>query len=147
MGSTPGPQSDVVEDLKAVLLRLVEDTNRMWRDGGIAEDSVVRAVCPDLQAIQYLPHRDPEPWRATSGAEWLADTEEAARALRGRGCRWSLHDLVVLPRHDSECVTSYRIVHEWGDSERPPAQALFLETWRRGEDGQWRLARHAAEKV
>lgn len=140
-------RGDAVAELTTVLRRLIVDTNVMWRDGEIAEDSTVRDVCEDLQAIQHAPHRDPEPWRASSGTEWLEGTAEAARAMHGRGCRWSLHDLVVLPREDGECVTSYRIMHEWGDEERPPAQALFLETWRRGEDGRWRLARHAAEKV
>ena len=148
MGITRGhSRSDPVERLTTVLLRLIEDTNKMWRDGELAEDSMVRAVCQDLQAVQYAPHRDPEPWQAKSGMEWLAGTEQAARALRGRGCRWSLHDLVVLPRNGSECVASYRIVHEWGDNETPSAQALFLETWHEDQDGQWRLARHTAEKV
>lgn len=148
METTHAPsRDDAVEALTAVLFRLVEDTNEMWRDGEIAEDSTVRAVCEDLQAVQHAPHRDPEPWQARSRTEWLEDTEQAARALHGRGCTWSLHDLVVLPRHGSECVASYRIVHEWGDSATPAAQALFLETWRQGEDGQWRLARHTAEKV
>ena len=95
-------RSDAVERLTEVLLRLIEDTNTMWRDGELAEDSMVRAVCEDLQAVQYAPHRDPEPWQAKSGMEWLAGTEQAARALHGRGCRWSLHDLVVLPRNGSE---------------------------------------------
>jgi hypothetical protein len=137
----------VGDELTAALHRLVEDTNAMWRDGTIAADSSVRDVCDDLDAVQHAPHRDPAPWRATSGAAWVEGTEQAAKALHGQGCRWSLRDLVVLPRHEAECVASYRVVHEWGDERRPPAQALFLETWRRSPDGRWRLARHTAEKV
>lgn len=124
-------QRRTVEELTTALHRLVEDTNIMWRDGVIAEASAVR---------------DGEVWRAGSGDEWLDGTADAAEALQGQGCRWSLHDLVVLARSDSEATASYRIVHEWGDG-RPAAQALFLETWRRGADARWRLARHAAEKV
>ena len=130
-----------------VIARLVLDTNRMWAEGDIAEGSTVRLVIPDLVATQYAPHYANGVWTARSGTEWLESTAEAARALKGRGCTWSAHDLHVLPRGDDEAIASYRIVHHWGEADREPAQAFFLETWRRGADGQWRLARHTAEKT
>lgn len=119
----------------------------MWAEGDIAEDSAVRLVTPDLVATQYAPHYDDGIWTARSGAEWIEGTAEAARALKGQGCTWSAHDLQVLARGGDEAVATYRIVHRWGAAERQPAQAFFLETWKRGGDGQWRLARHTAEKV
>jgi hypothetical protein len=136
----------VVAEMTATIHSLVEATNTMWREGLIDHRSAVRDVEPDLQAVQFSPRFDGQVWRATSGDEWLAGTAQAAEALRGQGCRWSLHDLRVLARDDDECVAAYRIVHTWADG-RTPAQALFLETWRRGRDGRWRLVRHTAEKV
>lgn len=133
--------------LVEVIERLVRDTNRAWAEGSIAQDSSVRLVADDLTAVQYAPHYGDGVWTAGSGREWVESTGEAAAALRGQGCTWSMHDLHVLVRSDEEAIASYRIVHHWGDGERPPAQAFFLETWRRGGDGGWRLARHTAEKV
>jgi ketosteroid isomerase-like protein len=126
---------------------MVEDQNVAWRDGAIAEDSALRLVEDDLTAVQYAPHYDGGVWRCDSGSSWVEGTAQAAAALKGQGCTWSLHDVHVLPRGEHEAVATYRIVHTWGDAERRPAQAFFLETWRRGEDGRWRLARHTAEKV
>lgn len=134
------PLVDVIE-------RLVRDTNRMWDEGALAPDSSVRDVTDDLTAVQYAPHYDDGVWTAGSGAEWVEGTAQAAAAVQGQGCTWSLHDLRVLARAEDEAIASYRVVHRWGDAARPPAQAFFLETWRRGDDGRWRLARHTAEKV
>jgi hypothetical protein len=133
-------------ELTDVIHRLVEATNEMWRDGRIDDLSPVRDVEPDLRAVQFSPRFEGQVWRADSGQDWLEGTAEAAAALEGLGCQWALHDLVVLARSEAECVAGYRIVHTWADG-RSPAQALFLETWRRGDDGTWRLARHTAEKV
>ena len=138
---------DVIAEVSAVLRRHVEDTNRMWATGEIASDSAIRDVEPGLSAVQWSPKYETGVWRVESGSEWIDDTADAGRQLAGQGCRWELTDLVVLPRGDHEAAASYRVVHHWGDPARPPAQALFLETWRRGEDGRWRLARHAAEKA
>ena len=138
---------DVIDELTAVLRRHVQDTNQMWATGEIAPDSAIRDVEPALAAVQWSPKFDAGVWRAESGAEWVEGTAEAGRQLAGQGCRWEMADLVVLPRGEGEAAASYRIVHHWGDPTRPPAQALFLETWRRGDDSRWRLARHAAEKV
>jgi ketosteroid isomerase-like protein len=138
--ATPHPVVDVIS-------RLVRDTNQMWAEGVVDQRSAVRLVEPDLVATQYATHFTDGVWTAGSGAEWLDGTEEAARALKGRGCVWSAQDLHVLPRGDDEAIASYRIVHHWGDGDREPSQAFFLETWRRGDDGQWRLSRHTAEKV
>jgi hypothetical protein len=135
-----------IADCSAAIRDVVEATNRMWRDGRIDEQSRVCDVEDDLTAVQYSPRFEDGVWRASSGAEWLEGTAQAAEALRGQGCRWALHDLRVLARSAHECIAAYRIVHTWAD-DRPPAQALFLETWRRGADSRWRLARHAAEKV
>jgi len=134
-----------VEEMTATIHRLVESTNTMWRDGVIDDASAVRDVEPDLRAVQFSPRFEGEVWRASSGKEWIEGTAQAAEALRGQGCRWSLHDLRVVARSELECVAWYRIVHTWADGRRP-AQALFLETWRRGDDHRWRLARHSAEK-
>lgn len=119
----------------------------MWAEGSIPQDSSVRLVADDLNAVQYAPHYENGVWTACSGAEWVQSSAEAATALRGKGCTWSVHDLNVLTRKDDEAIASYRIVHSWGVADRAPAQAFFLETWRRGDDGAWRLARHTAEKV
>ena len=138
-----------IEDhpLVEVIGNVVRDHNRMWASGTIAEDSVLRDVEEDLVASQYAPHFEGGVWRATSGEEWLAGTAEAGAFGCGQGWSWSHQDLTVLPRSDDECVATYRIVHSWGDADRKPAQAIFLETWRRGDDGCWRLARHTAEKL
>lgn len=144
---TAMPRSPESHPLRGVLEKLLSDTNTMWRTGVIAEDSVVRDVEKDLVARQYSPRFNDGVWQAGSGEAWLAGTAEAAAALVGRGCAWSMHDLRLLPRGEDECVASYRIVHAWGDYSAPPAQAVFLETWRLGGDGRWRLARHTAEKV
>lgn len=135
-----------VAEVTATLDRLVEATNAMWRDGVLDDASIVHDVEPDLQAVQFSPRFEDQVWRATSGQEWVEGTKQAAEALHGQGCRWSLHDVRVLARGEDECAATYRIVHTWADG-RTPAQALFLETWRRGPDGRWRLARHTAEKV
>lgn len=139
--------ASTVSEVTRVIGTLVEDTNRMWAEGAISPDSTVRDVEVGLTAVQYAPHYDDGVWRATSGLEWVEGTSQAAAASLGRGWAWSLHDLSVLPRGVDEAVASYRIVHHWGESDLPPAQAFFLETWRRGDDGRWRLARHTAEKV
>ena len=112
-------EDTAVHDLAATIKALVRDTNRMWTEGDISADSTIRQV--DLRL-------------------------EAARALAGQGCSWSLHDLVVLPRSEREAVASYRIVHDWSDG-RKPASALLLETWRRSTQGRWNLVRHTAEKI
>ena len=135
-----------VRELTDAIHRLVEATNDMWRTGRIDERSPVRDVEPDLRAVQFSPRFEGGDWHAESGQDWLDGTAQAAAALAGQGCHWSVHDLVVLPRSETESVAGYRIVHTWADG-RAPAQALFLETWRRGDDGTWRLARHTAEKV
>jgi hypothetical protein len=137
----------VSHPLVDVIERLVRDTNRMWSEGLIAQDSSVRLVEDELTAVQYAPHYDDGVWTAGSGEEWIESTAEAADALRGQGCTWSVHDLTVLSRSSDEAIASYRVVHHWGESDRTPAQALFLETWKRGDDGTWRLARHTAEKT
>jgi hypothetical protein len=134
-------------EVRAAIEGLVEDTNAMWASGEVAERSSVRHVVDDLVAVQYAPHYEGGVWQAGSGREWVAGTAEAAASLRGQGCTWTVHDVNVLPRSEDECIASYRVVHAWGDAERRPAQAFFLETWRRGVDGTWRLARHTAEKV
>jgi hypothetical protein len=139
--------SDPTHPLVDVIERLLQDTNRMWATGTIAEDSSVRLVADDLAAVQYAPHYENGVWSAGSGSEWVDSTAEAAAALRGQGCTWSVEDLHVLARTDDEAVACYRVVHEWGDADRAPAQAFFLETWRRGDDGRWQLARHTAEKT
>jgi hypothetical protein len=105
----------------------------------------VNDVAADVTAVQYAPHYPDGVWRADSGAELLAATAQAAAAVAGQGCHWILEDLQVLARSADEAMAMYRIVHRWGDG-RPPAQAFFLETWRR-EGGRWVLARHTAEKV
>lgn len=132
--------------LASTIRRLVDDTNLMWQQGRLPRSSVIHQVHPELTAVQYSPRFEDGPWRAESALEWLDGTAQAAEALADKGCRWSLHDLVVLPRDTNEAVASYRIVHERSD-EREPAQALFLETWRRSERGDWELLRHTAEKV
>jgi hypothetical protein len=139
--------TSTTREVRAAVENLVADTNKMWTTGEIAEGSSVRHVVEDLVAVQYAPHYDGGVWRAGSGREWVDGTAEAAAALHGQGCTWTVHDVHVLPRSEDECIASYRIVHAWGDAERRPAQAFFLETWRRGDDGTWRLARHTAEKV
>jgi hypothetical protein len=139
-------EDTAVQDLAATIKALVRDTNRMWAEGDIAADSTIRQVDPGLEAVQYSPRFADGPWRARSAQEWLDGTLEAARALAGQSCSWSLHDLVILPRSEREAVASYRIVHEWSDG-RKPASALFLETWSRSAQGRWNLLRHTAEKV
>lgn len=136
-----------VSEVTRVIETLFDDTNRMWADGAIAEDSAVRHVEDGLTAVQYAPHYDGGKWGCTSGHDWVEGTAAAAASGRGQGWAWTLHDLNVLPRSEDEAIASYRVVHTWGASERPPAQAFFLETWRRGSDGRWRLARHTAEKL
>ncbi len=138
---------DVTAEISDLLDRLVEDTNTMWATGEIGTGSTIRDVDPALQATQWSPRFEGGVWRARSGAEWVEGTAEAGRQLAGQGCRWEIADLVVLPREAREAVASFRVVHHWGESGRPPAQALFLETWRRDEDGRWLLLRHTAEKV
>jgi hypothetical protein len=138
--------TDLVADLTLTLHRLVEATNRMWALGRIPDDSPILDVDPALQARQHSPRFEGGLWTADSGEEWLEGTREAAAALAGQGCRWSLHDLHLLARSHDEVVAAYRIVHEWGDT-RPSAQAFFLETWRREDSGRWLLVRHTAEKV
>lgn len=139
-------QEATVADCSAAIRQLIEATNQMWREGRIGEQSAVRDVEEDLEAVQYSPRFEDGVWRASSGAQWLEGTAQAAEVLQGQGCCWSLHDLRVLARSEDECIAAYRIVHTWA-AERPATQALFLETWRRDRDGRWRLARHAAEKV
>lgn len=136
-----------VTELTRAIEAMVEDHNAAWRDGTIAEGSALRLVEGDLTAVQYAPHYEGGEWRCDSGTAWVESTAQAVAAVAGQGCTWSLHDVHVLPRGDREAIASYRIVHTWGASSRRPAQAFFLETWRRGEDGRWRLARHTAEKV
>jgi ketosteroid isomerase-like protein len=135
-----------VAEVTATIHGLVEATNTMWSEGVIDGVSRVLDVEPELKAVQFSPRFESQVWRANSGKEWIQGTAQAADALRGQGCRWSLHDLQVRARSDIECVAAYRIVHTWADGRRP-AQAIFLETWRRGDDGRWRLARHTAEKI
>jgi hypothetical protein len=137
----------VVSALTRVIEDVVRDHNRMWSEGVISEDSRLRHVEEALSAVQYAPHYEDGVWRARSGSEWLEGTSQAAAASRGQGWAWSVHDLNVLPRSEQEAVAAYRIVHTWGQADRRPAQAFFLETWRRGADGRWRLARHTAEKI
>jgi hypothetical protein len=139
--------ASVVQEVTRVIAGVVRDHNRMWADGFISEDSALLYVEEGLTAVQYAPHFENGVWRAGSADDWLHGTTQAAEASRGQGWAWSMHDLQVLPRSDQEAVASYRIVHIWGDTDRPPAQAMFLETWRRGGDGCWRLARHTAEKL
>jgi hypothetical protein len=138
---------DVTTELTAVLTTLVDEHNTMWDLGEIPVDSRIRDVDPGLVAAQYSPKFDGGVWRAGSGEEWLDGTGEAAAFLGGQGVRWELADLTILERSADEAVASYRVVHHWGDPGRPPAQAMFLETWRRSEDGRWLLVRHHAEKV
>lgn len=140
-------KASVAQELARVIEDTVRDTNRMWAEGRIAPGSSLRQVEEGLRAVQYAPHYEDGEWRASSGEEWLEGTSQAAAASRGQGWSWTVHDLHVLPRSDEEAVASYRVVHTWGQSERRPAEAFFLETWRRGADGCWRLARHTAEKV
>lgn len=130
-----------------VIKGVVRDHNRMWSEGALAPDSSIRHVTDDLTAVQYAPHYDDGVWTARSGAEWVDGSAQAAAAMRGQGCTWSLHDLGVLARGEDEAIASYRVVHHWGAPDRPPAQAFFLETWRRDAAGCWRLARHTAEKT
>ena len=136
-----------VRAVRAAIENLVEDTNTMWATGEIAEDSSVRHVVEDLVAVQYAPHYEGGTWRAGSGGAWVEGTAEAAAALRGQGCTWTVHDLQVLARNAHEAIASYRVVHHWGEADRRPAEAFFLETWRRDDGGTWRLARHTAEKT
>lgn len=133
--------------LVAVIEQLVADTNVMWSTGTVAADSTIADVEPDLVAVQYAPHYDGGVWRASSAADWVDGTAAAGAALAGEGCRWEMTGLQVLERTGDEALASYRITHHWGSPDRRPAEAFFLETWRRGEDGRWRLARHTAEKV
>jgi hypothetical protein len=135
----------VTEEIAELLARLLHEHNVMWALGEIPAESRLRDVDPSLVAAQYSPRFEGGVWRAASGEEWMAGTAEAARLLGGQGCHWELTDLTVLERDPDEAVASYRIVHHWGD-DRPPALALFLETWRR-TDGRWLLLRHHAEKV
>jgi hypothetical protein len=139
--------ASVARELSRVVEDLVGATNRMWHDGVISEDSTIRDVEDGFTGVQYAPHYENGEWRASSGSEWLEGNSQAAAASQGQGWSWTLHDLRVLPRSGQEAVASYRIVHSWGDDDRRPAEAFFLETWRRGSDGRWRLARHTAEKV
>lgn len=139
--------TSVVHEVTTAIEAVVRDHNRMWADGVISDDSALRHVEEGLTAVQYAPHYENGVWRASSGSEWLDGSGQAAGASRGQGWSWTLHDLSVLPRGEHEAIASYRIVHTWGETDRPPAQAIFLETWRRGSDGRWRLARHTAEKV
>ena len=136
-------KSRIVAEVTAAIERLVEATNVAWQTGSIDATSAIRDVANDLLAVQHSPRFGT--WRAGSGAEWVESTAEAAVALRGQNCCWTLHDAVVLARTADEAIASYRIVHHWADA-RQPAQALFLETWRR-VGGRWLLVRHAAEKV
>lgn len=136
-----------VRAVRAAIHNLVEDTNTMWATGEIAEDSSVRHVVEDLVAVQYAPHYEGGAWRAGSGRAWVEGTAEAAAALRGQGCTWTVHDLQVLARNAHEAIASYRVVHHWGEADRRPAEAFFLETWRRDDGGTWRLARHTVEKT
>jgi hypothetical protein len=141
------PNTAVRHPLAAVIERMVADHNRGWASGVLAEDSVVRDVAEGLEAVQFAPHYDDGRWTASSGREWVEGTAEAFAALAGQGVTWELHGLEVLPRGGDEAIAAYRIVHRWGTAERAPAQAFFLETWRRGADDRWRLVRHTAEKV
>lgn len=138
---------DVTTELTTVLETLIDEHNVMWGLGEIPPDSRIRDVHPELVAAQYSPKFDGGVWRADSGAEWLAGTQEAAALLGKQGCRWELADLTIIQRTPDEAVASYRVLHHWGDSNRLPAQAMFLETWGRAEDGRWLLVRHYAEKV
>ena len=138
---------DVTIELTAVLTALMDSHNVMWDLGEIPANSRIRDIHPDLAAAQYSPKFDGGVWRADSGNEWLESTQEAATLLGKQGCRWELADLTIIERSTDEAVASYRIIHHWGDADSPPAQAMFLETWRRSEDGRWLLVRHHAEKV
>ena len=140
--SAPAVAAEVVATIEAH----VRATNELWASGRLAGDSVLRDVAEDLVAVQYSPRFEGGAWRATSGADWLAGTTEAAEALAGQGCRWAVHDLVVRVRNRDEALAAYRIVHSWGDG-RPSAEALFLEAWARGPHGRWTLVRHTAEKL
>jgi hypothetical protein len=137
----------IVKEVTRAVESAVEGHNRAWAEGVIAENSALHLVEEALFAVQYAPHYENGVWQVTSGAAWVEGTAEAAAALRGQGCTWTLHDLHLLPRGEDECIASYRIVHTWGDPGRRPAQAFFLETWHRDGEGRWRLARHTAEKV
>ena len=138
---------DVTTELTAVLTTLMDEHNVMWDLGDIPADSRIRDIHPDLRAAQYSPKFDGGVWRADSAVEWLEGTCEAAGFLGKLGCRWEMADLTILVRSADEAVASYRIIHYWGEADRPPARAMFLETWRRSEDGRWLLVRHTAEMV
>ena len=134
-------------ELTTVLMGLMDEHNVMWDLRDIPTDSRIRDIHPDLKAAQYSPKFDGGVWRADSAKDWLEGTREAAGFLAKQGCRWELADLTILVRTADEAVASYRIIRHWGEADRPPAQAMFLDTWRRSEDGRWLLVRHTAEMV
>ena len=136
---------DLTTELTAVLSRLMDEHNVMWDLGDIPAGSRIRDIHPDLVAVQYSPKFDGGVSRADSGEESLTGIHEAAGILGKQGCRWELADPTIIERSADEAVASYRIIHHWGDADRPPAQAMFLETWRRSEDGRRLLVRHHEE--
>jgi hypothetical protein len=135
---------EVVTEITALIERVATDTDEMWATGAIRPGTTVDAVADDLQAVQYAPYYTDGVWRADAET-WRNGNAQAAARYKGKGIRWMIDQVTVLPRSVDEAAVMYRVSH-WEPGKEQPAQALFLETWVR-QDSRWNLLRHTAEKA
>lgn len=136
-------QTQVTEQIEAVIREQIAATTETWRTGRLSPRLDV--LTDDFQATQYAPWYEGGAWSGDRQA-WLDGTAEAAKNYAGQGIRWEVSDIVVLPRSPEEAAVMYQVWHIWPEADRPPARALFLETWVK-RDGRWLLRRHTAEKA
>lgn len=135
----------VEQEIRQLIDQVVRETNEMlWRTGQVEPDASFMRVTPSFRGAQFAPWYEDESWTADAQG-WREGNVEAGRSASGKGFYWTVDHLLVLPRTPDEAAVSYRVNH-YAAPDRPPTQALFLETWVR-IDGDWTLHRHHAEKA
>jgi hypothetical protein len=139
------PLTGAIRDLEAHLWQSLADMNASLAEGAYPAVSTHRQVAGEFLGVQYARHYEGGRWEG-GREDWIRGTEEAAAALSEVAARWEMRNLVVLARDEMEAVAQYVLVLHWRDEGRPPAAAMFLETYAR-RDGAWQLLRHTAEKA
>lgn len=138
----PGWQNQVISEIEAVVRKVAEEHTAMWDQGYLMPDWHSCCVAEGFEGVQHAEWYE-EGRRSMGRGQWLREMAESAARDRGQGIRWTVDEMMVMPRSPQEAVVAYQ-VKNYMEGNPQPAQALFLETWVK-QQGKWHLRRHTAE--